>query len=60
MIKNLPSDQKMKIKSELDDIIGKQEKADFQKFLLNGPIMTDSQYRQFKENRKKINQWRSM
>lgn len=63
IIKNLPLDQKVKIKSELDDMMikkKKQEGVEFQKFLLKGPVMTGSQYQQFKENRKKMNQWRNM
>ncbi len=30
----------------------------FQKFLLSGPIMSDEQYKLFKEARKHFNKWR--
>jgi len=62
MIKLLPVNQIAKIKSELDEKImhkEKQERIEFQKFLIHGPIMTDLQYKQFKDNRKKMNQWRT-
>ena len=61
-IKKLPANQIEKIKSALNDrIIAEKAKSDiseFQKFLLSGPIMTDEQYNQFKENRKRFNSWR--
>ena len=53
-IKQLPVNQIEKIKSALNDnIIAKKAKSDiseFQKFLLSGPVMSDEQYNQFKEN----------
>jgi hypothetical protein len=61
VIKKLPPHQKSRIKAELNDIeIEKKqiEKSEFQKFLLKGPVMSDLQYSQFKENRKQMNQWR--
>jgi hypothetical protein len=36
-----------------------QEKTEFQHFLLQGPVMTNTQYAEFKENRKRLNKWRS-
>ncbi|MCK4663496.1 MAG: hypothetical protein KAT68_11565 [Bacteroidales bacterium] len=61
-IKKLPANQIEKIKSALNDrIIAEKAKSDiseFQKFLLSGPIMTEEQYNQFKENRKRFNAWR--
>ncbi len=61
VLKKLPIEQKKRIKDELNDLETKKnliEKSDFQKFLLKGPVMTDAEYKQFKENRKKMNQWR--
>ena len=62
LIKHLPANQIAKLKSELDDAFidskAKDEKTEFQKFLLMGPVMSDEQYKQFKENRKRFNQWR--
>jgi len=62
ILKNLPADQKRRIKAELLDTETRKnqiEKSEFQNFLLKGPIMSDSQYQQFKENRKRMNQWRT-
>ena len=63
IIRHLPANQRAKIKSDLDNNVAESksetERADFQKFLLKGPIMTDNQYDAFKENRKVFNQWRS-
>lgn len=36
-----------------------KEKTEFQHFLLQGPVMTNAQYAEFKENRKLLNKWRS-
>jgi hypothetical protein len=61
VLKKLPIEQKKRIKAELNDLETKKnliEKSEFQKFLLKGPVMTDTEYKQFKENRKKMNQWR--
>jgi len=61
VIKKLPAHQKDRIKAELNDkAIRKRQlgKSEFQKFLLKGPVMSDAEYNQFKENRKKMNQWR--
>lgn len=62
LIKNLPEKQKAKIKSELFETSSQgvnQEKVDFQKLLLSGPSMSDSQYSEYLENRKRMNQWRT-
>lgn len=62
ILKNLPANQLAKIKSDLDNtpitnnIVS--SKSDFQKLLLNGPVMSDVQFSAFKENRKTFNQWR--
>lgn len=61
ILKKLPEDQKKRIKAELIDQETKNrkiEKSEFQKFLFKGPVMSDLQYKQFKENRKRMNQWR--
>lgn len=62
VLKKLPAHQKNRIEAELNDARTEKiqiEKSEFQKFLLKGPVMSDSQYNQFKENRKKMNQWRT-
>ncbi len=62
LIKQLPATQIAKLKAELDKKNSKEKpqkaKSDFQKFLLNGPIMSDEQYSSFVENRERLNQWR--
>jgi hypothetical protein len=63
VIKKLPAHQKSRIKAELTDTETEKkqiEKTEFQKFLLKGPVMSDLHYKQFKENRKKMNQWRTL
>ena len=63
IIRHLPANQLEKIKSDLQNTVAinkdENEKADFQKFILKGPVMTDVQYSVFKESRKAFNQWRS-
>ena len=61
VLKKLPAHQKNRIKAELNDTKtekNQMEKSEFQKFLLKGPVMSDLQYKQYKENRKRMNQWR--
>jgi hypothetical protein len=62
LIKQLPASQMAKLKSELSDEMieekSKQEHSDFQKFLLEGPVMVEDQYQQFLDHRKSFNQWR--
>lgn len=63
VIKKLPAHQKDRIKAELNDAKTEKiqiEKSDFQKFLLRGPVMSDAENNHFKENRKKMNQWRTL
>lgn len=62
LIKQLPADKIAKLKAELnDDFIltkTKNEIQNFQHFLLNGPIMSDLQYKEYKQNRLSFNLWR--
>ncbi len=63
LIKQLPANQISKLKTDLNDnsIVpkSKAEISDFQKFLLQGPVMSKEQYDTFLENRKHYNQWRT-
>ena len=63
IIRHLPANQLARIKSDLENTTfsngTETDKSEFQKFLLKGPVMSDSQYSAFKENRKAFNQWRS-
>ena len=38
---------------------GQSNTDDFQKFLLNGPVMGDHQYDIYKETRTRLNKWRT-
>jgi len=62
LAKQLPAAKIVQLKAELsDNLIEKKSEADiseFQNFLLKGPVMSDTQYEQFVENRKWFNQWR--
>lgn len=62
IIKHLPANQLARIKSDLESTVfangAKTGKSEFQEFLLKGPVMSDSQYSAYKENRKAFNQWR--
>ena len=56
VIKKLPAAKIKQLKSALDEgyIESKasEELSGFQNYLLNGPVMDDEQYSEFKENRK--------
>jgi len=62
LIKQLPASQMAKLKLELSEEMieekSKKEHSEFQKLLLNGPIMAEDQYQQFLDHRKSFNQWR--
>jgi hypothetical protein len=62
LIKQLPASKIKQLKLNLDDkfISSKASKeiSNFQKFLLECPIMSNKQYLEFKENRKLFDQWR--
>ncbi|MFW6351810.1 MAG: hypothetical protein ACOC2E_05450 [Bacteroidota bacterium] len=61
-IKNLPEDQLLKIRNELNITIEKktkEKKKDFLELISNAPTMSDQQYKTFQENRKTFNQWRN-
>jgi hypothetical protein len=58
VLKKLPADQLLKIQSELEKESNKNQITDFREFLLRGPVMSEAQYKLFKENRKSLNQWR--
>jgi hypothetical protein len=62
LVKQLPASKLIQLKSAIEnDIIetkSKEEISDFQRFLLEAPVMSDDQYEQFLENRKHFNEWR--
>jgi hypothetical protein len=63
LVKQLSANQIAKLKSELDDEFvlskSKAEITEFQKFLLNGPVMNKEQFNNYLENRKHFNKWRT-
>lgn len=63
LVKQLPAAKIVQLKSELSESLienkSKSDNTEFQNFLLQGPVMTDNQYKQFLENRKWFNQWRT-
>ena len=59
-IQQLPESQRAILQDELKKKEQpKTDITDFQKFLLNGPVMSDEEYKNFKETRKRLNQWRT-
>jgi hypothetical protein len=62
IVKQLPANQIEKLKTEftLNYIREKAqaEISEFQQFLLSGPVMSDEQFQNFKENRKHFTKWR--
>jgi len=63
LIKQLPANQIMQLKSDLDNEL-KNEKTpsqvnSIQSLLLNGPVMGKDQYEDFVENRKFFGLWRT-
>jgi hypothetical protein len=59
-IQQLPENQRAILKEELDKKHQPEaEMSDFQKFLINGPIMSKEENENFKDIRKRINKWRA-
>lgn len=63
LIRQLSESQLKKLKADVDRVNGQKKTqikiSDFQKLLLSGPVMSDEQYQQYIDNRKKFNQWRT-
>jgi hypothetical protein len=63
VINQLPAAKIIQLKAELSQkSINKENptyEGDFQKFLLTGPIMDNSQYEHYKETRSRLNKWRT-
>jgi len=63
LINRLPAGQIAKIKNEFSDsnitLKAKAEILDFQRFILEGPVMSKEQYSNFKEQRKHFSLWRT-
>ena len=63
LLKQLPAAQIAKIRQELSENLvaekAEEQLDDFKKFLLNGPIMSDEQYKEYLEERKRFKKWRT-
>ncbi|MDN3582602.1 hypothetical protein [Mucilaginibacter flavus] len=62
VVRQLPEDKRAILKKELNkkEVRYKEgELTDFQKMLLNGPVMSDEQYKNYKDVRKHFNKWRT-
>ncbi len=62
IIKKLPLAQKKKLKIELEAELSESKAKDyseFQDFLLKGPTMSEEQYTEYKNNRERLNKWRT-
>jgi hypothetical protein len=65
LVRQLPRFEKQRLTHEIERELSEEgqqtEKAgkidEFQKLLLNGPVMSDEQFEQFKELRKGLNTW---
>ncbi|GHT61429.1 hypothetical protein FACS189451_03440 [Bacteroidia bacterium] len=63
LVRQLPANQIEKMKKELTESYvqtkAKAEVSDFQKFILTGPVMSNEQYMNFKQQRQQFNLWRT-
>jgi hypothetical protein len=63
IVRQLPANQIEKIKKELTESFiqtkAKSEISKIKKFILSGPVMSDSQYQVFKQQREHFNLWRT-
>ena len=62
VIRQLPDDKKSLLRNELaaSKLTGKESSEDdFLRLLLNGPTMSDDQYKVHKQNRNHFNKWRT-
>jgi hypothetical protein len=60
VIQQLPEDKRAILKKELNkkkEQLKKEGLTDFQKLLLNGPVMTDEHYKAYKETRRQFKKW---
>ncbi len=61
MVKTLPSGKLRQLKAVIDKKTVKDKpKVNLRKLLLNGPVATTKQLNAIENNRKAINQWRTM
>jgi hypothetical protein len=63
LVKQLPASKIKQLQYAINnDFVAKKAEVEisaFQQLLLNGPIMTDEHFAEFKKNRYNLSQWRS-
>ena len=55
LVKQLPQVQQVQLKKDMEKITPKTSLTDWQKLLLNGPIMADEGFEEAKTTRKQLN-----
>jgi hypothetical protein len=55
LVKQLPQVQQVQLKKDIEEITPKTSLTDWQKLLLNGPVMTDEGFEEAKKTRKQLN-----
>jgi len=55
LVKQLPPVQQVQLKKDIEQITPKTSLTDWQKLLLNGPVMADKGFEEAKKTRKQLN-----
>jgi hypothetical protein len=55
LVKQLPQVQQVQLKKDMEEITPKTSLTDWQKLLLNGPVMADEGFEEAKTTRKQLN-----
>ena len=55
LVKQLPQVQQVQLKKDMEEITPKTSLTDWQKLLLNGPVMTDEGFEEAKKTRTQLN-----
>jgi hypothetical protein len=55
LVKQLPQVQQVQLKKDMEEITPKTSLTDWQKLLLNGPVMADEGFEEAKKTRKQLN-----
>lgn len=59
IVKNLPEEQLLQLKKELEEKPTEIKREYFRDLLINGPTFSDEQVNTMEETRKAINKWRT-
>lgn len=61
IVKTLPAGQLRQLRAEIEqEAVSDKPNADLEALLLNGPVATEKQIERIENNRKAINQWRTI